>query len=123
MGRPVVHWELWSEDPDEDRDVLSAGVRLEDSAHSRPQVSRRRDRRRRDQRGHHEAPERPWPAKLAFYIDVDDLEEYGEKIKRAGGKIVVERMDVPGVGQLSLFEDPEGRVLGMWKQEESLLKA
>jgi predicted enzyme related to lactoylglutathione lyase len=32
-------------------------------------------------------------------------------------------MDVPGVGQLSLFEDPEGRVLGMWKQEKSPLKA
>jgi len=25
-------------------------------------------------------------------------------------------MDVPGVGQLSLFEDLDGRVLGMWKQ-------
>lgn len=60
----------------------------------------------------------PWPGKLAFYIDVDDLEAYGEKIKQAGGKMVVENMNVPGVGQLSLFEDPDGRVLGMWKQEK-----
>ena len=29
----------------------------------------------------------PWPAKLAFYIDVDDLDAYGKKIKQAGGKI------------------------------------
>ena len=38
------------------------------------------------------------------------------KIREAGGKILVDKMDVPGVGQLSLFEDLDGRVLGMWKQ-------
>jgi predicted enzyme related to lactoylglutathione lyase len=58
----------------------------------------------------------PWPGKLAFYIDVDDLDRYAEKIRQAGGKIVVDKMDVPGVGQLSLFEDPDGRVLGMWRK-------
>jgi predicted enzyme related to lactoylglutathione lyase len=58
----------------------------------------------------------PWPSKLALYIDVDDLDAFAEKIREAGGKIVVDKVDVPGVGQLSLFEDPEGRVLGMWKR-------
>jgi predicted enzyme related to lactoylglutathione lyase len=48
----------------------------------------------------------PWPAKLALYIDVDDLDAYGKKLKQAGGKIIVERQEVPGVGQFSLFEDP-----------------
>jgi predicted enzyme related to lactoylglutathione lyase len=37
-------------------------------------------------------------------------------VRKAGAKIVVEKMDVSGVGQFSLFEDPDGRVLGMWKQ-------
>lgn len=55
---------------------------------------------------------------MAFYIDVDDLDAYGKKIKEAGGKIIVDKMVVPGVGQFSLFEDPDGRVLGMWKQEK-----
>ena len=36
----------------------------------------------------------------------------------AGGKIVVDKQAVPGVGELSLFEDPEGRVLGLWKQQK-----
>lgn len=58
----------------------------------------------------------PWPGKLAFYIDVDDLDVFGKKITAAGGKMIVEKMAVPGVGQLALFEDPDGRVLGMWKQ-------
>lgn len=30
--------------------------------------------------------------------------------------MVIEAMQVPGVGSLSLFEDPDGRVLGLWKQ-------
>lgn len=53
MGRPVVHWEFWSEEP-----------------------------------------------------------------HKAGGKILIEKQDVPGVGRFSLFEDPDGRVLGMWKQQK-----
>jgi hypothetical protein len=62
MGRPVVHWEFWSEDPQRDA--------------------------------------------------------YRKQVKQAGGKIIVERQDVPGVGQFSLFEDPESRVLGMWQQQK-----
>lgn len=96
MGRPVVHWEFWSEDAEK--------------------ASNRRYRM--DQRRHHEAASGSAPAKLALYIDVDDLDVYGKRIKEAGGKILVEKMDVPGVGQLSLFEDPDGRVLGMWKQQK-----
>jgi uncharacterized protein len=60
----------------------------------------------------------PWPGKLAFYIDVDDIDVYTSKITQAGGKIVVDKMEVPGVGLLSLFEDPDGRVLGMWQQKK-----
>jgi predicted enzyme related to lactoylglutathione lyase len=117
MGQPVVHWELWSEDPErvgsfykqvfdwEVRPVPGMDYRLVETGGKgginggimKPKAG-------------------PWPAKLAFYIDVDDLDAYAEKIRQAGGKIVVDKMDVPGVGQLSLFEDPDGRVLGMWKQ-------
>jgi uncharacterized protein len=60
--------------------------------------------------------EGPWPGNMAFYIDVEDLESYNRKITEAGGKVIVERMDVPGVGAMALFEDPDGRVLGIWQQ-------
>ncbi len=36
----------------------------------------------------------------------------------AGGNIIVQRQEVPPVGEFSLFEDPDGKVLGMWKQQE-----
>lgn len=61
--------------------------------------------------------EDPWPGNMAFYIDVDDLDTYGQRVTNAGGKIVVEKMDLPGIGQFSMFEDPDGRVLGMWKPQ------
>jgi predicted enzyme related to lactoylglutathione lyase len=60
----------------------------------------------------------PWPGNMALYIDVDELPAYCKKIKEAGGKVIIERQDVPGVGAFSLFEDPDGRVLGMWHQQK-----
>lgn len=63
-----------------------------------------------------------WPAKLTFYIDVDEIESYNEKIEAAGGTIIVPKMDVPGVGWMSLFEDPDGRVIGLWQQNPGAAK-
>ena len=117
MGQPVVHWEFWSEDPEkistfykkvfgwEIRHIPEMSYHLVETGGKgginggimKPQAG-------------------PWPGKLAFYIDVDDLDTFGTKIKEAGGKLLVDKMEVPGVGHLSLFEDPDGRVLGMWKQ-------
>jgi predicted enzyme related to lactoylglutathione lyase len=62
--------------------------------------------------------EGPWPGNLTLYIDVDDLAAYRQRIEQAGGKIVVEEVEVPEVGSFCLFEDPDGRVLGMWKQNK-----
>jgi predicted enzyme related to lactoylglutathione lyase len=117
MGQPVVHWELWSEDPAKVADfytkvfdwkiqhVPDLNYHLADTGGKgginggimKPQKG-------------------PWPGNLTFYIDVDDLDAYAKKITAAGGKMIVEKMKVPGVGELSLFEDTDGRVLGMWKQ-------
>jgi predicted enzyme related to lactoylglutathione lyase len=38
-----------------------------------------------------------------------------KKIVDAGGKIIVDDQEVPGMGRLCLFTDPEGRMLGLWK--------
>ena len=117
MGQPVVHWELWSEDPARVADfyekVFAWNIR------AIPELNYRlvETGGQGGINGGIMKPQAgPWPAKLAFYIYVDDIDRYNEKVHQAGGKILVEKMDVPGVGQLSLFEDPDGRVLGMWKQ-------
>jgi predicted enzyme related to lactoylglutathione lyase len=62
-------------------------------------------------------PERPepWPGRMTVYIDVDDLADYRRRVVEGGGKILVEEQAVPGMGSSSLFADPEGRMMGLWK--------
>jgi predicted enzyme related to lactoylglutathione lyase len=118
MGQPVVHWELWSRDPQKLGDFYSKvfawqirhmaemNYRLVDTGGAGGING-----------GIMTPKEGPWPGNMAFYIDVDDVPAYCAKIRQAGGKVVVERMEVPGVGVFSLFEDPDGRVMGMWQQQ------
>ncbi len=113
MGRPVVHWEFWSQDPQKVSDFYTEV--FEWNINHIPEMDYRLVETGGDggiNGGIMKPKEGPWPGNLAFYIDVDDLEAYCEKIKKAGGKVIVERQEVPGVGALALFEDPDGRVLG-----------
>ncbi len=117
MGRPVVHWEFWSENPQKISDFYAQV--FDWKVKHIPQMDYRLVETGGSGgiNGGIMTPKKgPWPGKLALYIDVDDLDAYGKRIQQAGGKVIVEKMDVPGVGSLSLFEDPDGRVLGMWKQ-------
>jgi predicted enzyme related to lactoylglutathione lyase len=47
---------------------------------------------------------------------VDDLAACRKRILAAGGEIHVEEQGLPGMGSLTLFTDPEGRMKGLWKQ-------
>ena len=119
MGSPVVHWEFWSESPaaisDFYRKVFDWDVKhIPEMDYHLVETGGKGGIN-----GGIMTPKKgPWPGKLAFYIDVDDIDAYVKRIRGAGGKIHVEKQDVPGVGQFSLFEDPDGRVLGLWKQNK-----
>ena len=117
MGKPVVHWEFWSKDPSKVSDFYSRVfdwkiqpipgmdyhfVDTQGGAGINGGIMKPQDG--------------PWPGNMAFYIDVDDLASYRKRITDAGGKILVEEQEVPGMGAFSLFSDPDGRVLGIWKQ-------
>jgi predicted enzyme related to lactoylglutathione lyase len=45
-------------------------------------------------------------------IQVDSIEDIERAVPAAGGEQVVERMDVPDVGQLAYFKDTEGNIFG-----------
>ena len=120
MGRPVVHWEFWSPDPSRVsefyRKVFDWNIRtIPDLNYHLVETGGEGG----INGGIMTPKQGPWPSNLALYIDVDDLAAYSARIREAGGRILVDAMEVPGVGQLSLFEDPDGRVLGMWKQNPS----
>jgi predicted enzyme related to lactoylglutathione lyase len=119
MGRPVVHWEFWSEKPQrlagfyEDlfgwhtQDVPQLDCHMV-AADGQGGID---DGTMKPEAG-------PWRATPALYADFDNLDLYKPKLEGAGGKTLVESVDIPGVGKLSIFEDPDGRVLGMWQRQD-----
>ena len=55
----------------------------------------------------------PEMAKQTNYISVESVEEYSKKIEALGGKIVVPKMEIPGIGWWALALDPEGNHFGI----------
>jgi predicted enzyme related to lactoylglutathione lyase len=118
MANPVVHWELWTKSPqkvcDFYRKVFNWNIeRVPDMEYHMVKTGGEGGIN-----GGIMTPQRegPWPGNMSFYIDVDDLAAYRKRVQDAGGKILVEEQDVMGMGKFSLFADPEGRVMGLWKK-------
>lgn len=119
MGRPVVHWEFWSQDPDTLGRFYEAA--LDWNVEAIPDLNYHMVDTGGEggiNGGFMTPKEGPWPGNMALYISVDELGPYRDRIQEAGGKIVVEEQEVPAVGRFCLFEDPDGRVLGLWQSEE-----
>jgi predicted enzyme related to lactoylglutathione lyase len=51
--------------------------------------------------------------KQVNYIAVESADEYIEKIKKLGGKIINPKQEVPQVGWVAIAEDPEGNQFGI----------
>jgi predicted enzyme related to lactoylglutathione lyase len=52
-------------------------------------------------------------------IDVESVEEFCEKVKAAGGEVVVPKMAIPGVGYQAYCKDPEGILFGIHERDSS----
>ena len=117
MGRPVVHWELMSKDPEKVSAFYERvfGWKIQ----HRPELNYRivdTASQGGINGGIIKPPHpEPWPGNMTFYVDVEDLAEYRKKVLEAGGKILIEKQEVPGMGSFSLFMDPENRMVGLWK--------
>lgn len=57
------------------------------------------------------------PGPLA-YIAVDDLSAKLAEIEKAGGRVIVAKMPFTGGGEIALFADPDGNVVGLWARKE-----
>jgi len=53
------------------------------------------------------------PNAFVCIIGVDDIDRYIDKAEAAGAKPQTDKMDVPGIGFLCYYKDPEGNVFGM----------
>lgn len=119
MGQPVVHWELWSKQPREIADFYSEVFDWQ--IEHVPEMDYRLVDTMSDSGidgGIMTPEEGPWPGNMAFYIQVDDLATCRDRIVAAGGRVVVDEIELPGMGAFALFADPEDRVLGIWQPAE-----
>ena len=53
------------------------------------------------------------------YITVDNVDTDGEKIVELGGKIIVPKTPVPGMGWFIHFADLDGNVLAIWENDKN----
>ncbi|MBX3272752.1 MAG: VOC family protein [Sandaracinaceae bacterium] len=55
------------------------------------------------------------PPSWATYVVVANLADAHAKLTKLGGKTFLERYDVPGVGGIGFFADPQGAMLGLFE--------
>jgi uncharacterized protein len=53
------------------------------------------------------------------YIDVKSVDEYASKVEKIGGKVVVSKMAVPGMGYFAVCLDTENNAFAIWESSES----
>lgn len=68
--------------------------------------------------GFYQKTEDPVSNHPSVVIAVDDINNAIKKIKNAGGKILNEPMDIPGVGSFSSFIDTEGNRLSILQPKQ-----
>jgi uncharacterized protein len=57
-------------------------------------------------------PGQPAPPHWLVYFGIDDIDAAAEQISSSGGRVVVEKMDVPG-GQILVAQDPPGATFAL----------
>jgi uncharacterized protein len=55
------------------------------------------------------------PAVWTTYIATGDADETAATVRKAGGQVIVEPLDVMDVGRMSIAADPAGAVFGIWQ--------
>jgi hypothetical protein len=55
------------------------------------------------------------PCVWATYISVEDADATLDKVREGGGTVMVEPLDVMGMGKMAVFTDPAGAVCGIWQ--------
>lgn len=49
------------------------------------------------------------------YISVESVDEYMEKVKALGGKIIIPKQEIPDIGWSAIAIDPEGNYFGIFQ--------
>jgi len=52
-------------------------------------------------------------------IDVPSVDEFAKKIQSKGGKVIVPKMAIPGVGYFAQCLDTEGNIFGIIQMDQN----
>jgi len=55
------------------------------------------------------------PSAWTTFVSVDDADATIDLVKKAGGMVFAEPMDVSDIGRMAVFADVEGAVIGIWQ--------
>jgi len=118
MGQPVVHFEIAAKDPDKVRDFYQKIFDWNINSNN-PFNYGVVDTESNEGIDGGIMPIRPEvPAYLTFYVEVDNLQSYLDKVRSLGGKTEVPPTPIPNVGSIAMFRDPEGNLVGLFHGEE-----
>ena len=62
-----------------------------------------------------QCPQQGLPTHWLAYVTVEDVDAASSSAEKLGAKIVVEPQDIPEVGRIAVFVDPQGAALGLFK--------
>jgi len=119
MSHPIVHFELWSPNP-EAASKFYTGV-FDWRIHFTPELSYWLIDTGATiggsgiNGGMFKPQEGLLPAKITFYVGVDDVGAYIRKAEAAGARVIVPETEIPGVGWSAILLDPEERAFGLFK--------
>lgn len=52
---------------------------------------------------------------LIVYVSTDDIDASLARVEALGGKTLLPRTDIPGIGEFAFFADPAGNRVGLFK--------
>lgn len=55
------------------------------------------------------------PGLITVYVMVEDFDRVLGKVEKLGGKILMPKMKVEGVGLTAVIQDTEGNMIGIWE--------
>lgn len=56
---------------------------------------------------------------ITVYVDVSSIDEYVVKVENLGGKVVVPKAAVPGVGYFAICLDTENNSFAIWENDKN----
>ncbi len=118
MGKPVVHWEIWSAEHEKLGAFYQKLFDWQIEFNAFPNYGLTNTGGEGGINGGFMKPQ-PGPIpknQMTFYVKVEDLQATLDKAQSLGAELVLPPTPIPGVGSMALFKDPDGNVMGLWSQ-------